>query len=68
VGAITRYPPTALSQVLYISGSEPARYRSKPTASHKVKTIQSLLLVVVVALLFLAGKYGAIYTCVAGTV
>jgi hypothetical protein len=54
--------------VLYISGSEPARYRSKPTASHKIKTIQSLLLAIIVVQLFLVGKYGAIYTGVAGTV
>ena len=45
--------------------TEPAR--SKPTASHKMKTIQSLLLVAIVALLFLVGKYAATYTGLAGT-
>jgi len=58
--------PTALSQVLYIRGSETARYRSKPTASHKMKTIQSLILVAIVALLLLVGKYAATYTGLAG--
>jgi len=47
---------------LYISRSEPTRYRSKPIASHKMKTIQNLLIVATVALLFLVGRYAATYT------
>ena len=53
---------------IYIYSSEPARYRSKPTASHQIKTIQSLTLVAAIALLFLVGKYAATYTVLAGTV
>ena len=41
--------------------SEPAQYRSKSTASSKMKTIQSLLLVAAVGLLFLVGNYAAVY-------
>jgi hypothetical protein len=51
----------------YICESEPARYWSKPTASHKMKTIQSLVLVATVALLFLVGEYAATYTRLADT-
>jgi hypothetical protein len=56
---ITQYLPTALSQALYKCGSEPARYRSKPTANHKLKTIKSLPLVATLALLFLIGSVDA---------
>ena len=62
-----QYLPTALSQVLYICGSQTARYRSKQTARHKMNIIQSLLLVAAIALLLLVGKYAATYTGLAGT-
>ena len=52
---------------IYICGSEQAGYRSQPTASHKMKNIQSILLIATVALLFLVGKYAASYTGLAST-
>ena len=59
---------TAPSQVLYKCGSGTARYRSKPTARHKMKIIQSFLLVAAIALLLLIGKYDATHTGLGGAV
>ena len=52
---------------IYICGSRIARYRSKPTAGHKMNINQNLLLVAAIALLLLVGKYAATYTGLAGT-
>jgi hypothetical protein len=53
-------PPTALTNP-YITAAPNQLGTSQPTANHNMKTIQSLLLVAALALLFLVGKYAAIY-------